>query len=92
MADIAHLLGTVIEDHMIESFQNDDSSIRIGDRRFRLAYLEEAPGIDDETLVVIEPATGDLYQVDLLGVQVRRIEPAKDEPVVDPNQLALEAL
>jgi hypothetical protein len=91
--NVEQMLEDRILGELVDGFANKTDGVYIGARWFRLAYLEETPGVDDDALVLIEPVTGELYEVEVIGVHVRRIEPApKEEPEsspVDPDQLPL---
>jgi hypothetical protein len=70
---IADELADRILGDVVEELATLTRRIHVGERAFRIAFTDETPGIDADAIVVIEVATGDLYEVEILGVQARRI-------------------
>lgn len=90
------LLEMEVSAELSDYFTMHDPTFRVGGRRFRMAYLEEVPTAlaDEDDLVVIDPESGDLFQVEF-EVFVRKLQRVEDSagvdvPVVDPNQLAID--
>lgn len=81
-----------IATELIDHLTMRDPSFRLGDRKVRLACLEEVSDeiADDDVVVLIEPESGDLFEVEV-AVWVRKLKrPEPDAPVVDPNQLTID--
>jgi hypothetical protein len=87
------LLESEIATHLVDHLTMYDPSFRLGDRKVRMAYLEEVSDeiAADDMVVLIEPESGDLYEVEV-AVWVRKLKrPEPDVPAVDPNQLTIDA-
>lgn len=87
------LLESEIATELIDHLAMRDPSFRLGHRKVRLACLEEVSDeiADDDMVVLIEPESGDLFEVEV-AVWVRKLKrPEPEAPVVDPNQLTIDA-
>ena len=82
---IAGWLEGQIHEELVDYLTTSWYGARFNGRKFRVAYLEETRGLSEDTLVLIEEATGDLYEVEIDGVTVYKIEPFEDVPLPEPT-------
>lgn len=74
---VENVLEGDIADQLISHLSSSSRTFRGGNgRTFRLAYLEETPG-DEDLLAVIDPTTGDIYEIEI-EVFVRQIHAPKE--------------
>lgn len=86
------ILEGYIATELIDDLTTRDPKFRVGHHTFRMAYFEEMPEewADDEAVVIINPETGDLFEVEVeVFVRKLKLPEPKPEPV-DPNQLTID--